>query len=769
MDDFQKRVLECALYYGSRGWKVLPLHTVIDGRCTCGKTDCPSPGKHPATASGFKDAAADEQTIRGWFGGGKAYNVGIAAGKESGLVVMDVDPKNGGDQSIQDYKLPQTLEVITGSGGRHYYFQHPQDAEIRNSAGKLGRGLDVRGDGGYVVAPPSIHASGNEYRWAVDPRAISPATWPEELRTQQPGARNQQKENEEISPGERNETLTSIAGAMRRQGCDAQAIYAALININQRRCRPPLNYEELKKIAESIGRYPPEEEEPFTLPDDHPDTIAGAFENWSQVRHRHHVDTWTIIRDRKYHQVDEREVKKWIRRFAVQCKVRRRVLTDGGFKTIKERLKVTTHLTCGILEALSALEGVWIQPKYAPPAWLDISGQRTADSVQKPKAEDVIALRDCLLDVSGSQPRRMDLTEELYTLNYLPIEYDPQAKCPKWLAFLGQVFQTKQLSSDKTQWSPEADDFVEVYETTADQKSIDILQEFMGLLMTPVTRYQKILGIVGPKRSGKGTIGRIIRALAGSENVCSPTLSSLTNEHGLQGLYLKTVALIGDASINSSNADTARAVERLKSISGEDSQQVNPKGKAYIEVEKMGVRFVIMANELQKLSDTTGALAGRFVYLLTTQSFYGREDVHLDEKLAAELPGIFNWAMEGYFRLKRRGHFLETEAGMEARAMAEELGSPVISFVREWCMVKDGRQIRPQELYEAYRRWCEEAGRSKMGRTRFYEEFQRAYPECGRSKVRVNFGTEQWNNSGTGPVWVFQNIDLQDEYRAKWA
>lgn len=762
MNDFQKRTLECALYYGSRGWRVLPLQTIVDGRCTCGRPDCASPGKHPATANGVKDAAADEQTIRRWFGGGTAYNVGIAAGRLSGLAILDVDPKNGGDQSIRKYTLPQTLEVITGSGGRHYYFRYPQDGEIRNSAGKLGPGLDVRAEGGYVVAPPSIHSSENEYRWAIDPRAAPLAKWIWTPGRAQNDGESEVTNSPPIPEGQRNETLTSIAGAMRRKGCDAETIYAALIHINQKRCRPPLKYEELKKIAQSIGQYPQEEEDLFTLADDHPDTIAAAFEQWSQVKHRHHVETWTILRDRKYHPVDEREIRKWIRKFAVQCKVRRRVRTDEGYKTIRERLKATTHLVNGALEALSALEGVWIQPKFTPPAWLRNSQPQAENSGQRPKADEVIALRNCLLDISKNQPRPMELTEDFYTLNYLPFDYDPQAKCTKWLAFLGQIFQTKRLSSEKTRWSPEQDDFVEVYETAPDLTSIDTLQEFVGLLMTPVTRYQKILGIVGPKRSGKGTIGRVIRALAGQENVCSPTLTGLTNEHGLQSLYQKTVALIGDASINSSHVDTARAVERLKSISGEDSQQINPKGKAHIEVEKLRVRFVIMANELQKLADTTGALAGRFVYLLTSQSFYGREDVHLDEKLAAELPGIFNWAMEGYFRLKQRGHFLETEAGLEARAMAEELGSPVISFVREWCVVKDGKQIRSQELYEAYRRWCEDAGRSKMGRTRFYEEFSRAFPECGRCKVRSE-------NFGTSPIWTFQNIDLQNEYRIHWA
>jgi putative DNA primase/helicase len=370
-------------------------------------------------------------------------------------------------------------------------------------------------------------------------------------------------------------------------------------------------------------------------------------------------------------------------------------------------------------------------------------------------------MENCLLDISGDTLGQLELTEDFFTFNYLPVVYDPDAKCPYWQAFLGQIFQKKQLSSAKTEWNAQADDFTEVFETVADELSISILQEYMGLLLTQITRFQKILGIVGPRRSGKGTIGRVIRALVGKDNVASPTLAGMTNEHGLQSLYHKTVALVGDAAISGGNADSVRAVERLKSISGEDSQQINPKGRAYIEVDRLKVRFVIMSNELQKLTDPTGALAGRFIYLLTTQSFLGKEDVHLEAKLLAELSGIFNWALDGLMRLLKRGHFLESAAGLEAKATAEELGSPVIAFVREWCQIGSGKQTRSQELYEAYKRWCEEAGRSKMGRTRFYEEFQRAYPECSRVKISTsNFG----HNFGQNRFWAFDNIALLPEY-----
>jgi P4 family phage/plasmid primase-like protien len=556
-----------------------------------------------------------------------------------------------------------------------------------------------------------------------------------------------------IAEGQRNEQLTSIAGAMRRKGCDQEAIFAALININQRRCKPPLDYEELRNIAVSIAQYNPQPEDGNVLANDHHDTIAKAFEAASPDKHRHQKNTWIILKDKKYSIIDEEEIKKDIRVFATDCTVRKRTRTENGFTWHNEKLRVTPHVVSGVAEALEVLKEVRLPTTLSCPTWLATGNE------SRPDPEKIIPLENSLLDISGDTPKQMELTEDYFALNYLPIVYDPNADCPKWKAFLGQIFQKKQLSSGKTEWNPQADDFVEVYESVPDEVSISILQEFMGLLLTPITRFQKILGIVGPRRSGKGTIGRIIRALVGQDNIAAPTLTGLTNEHALQALYHKTVALVGDSSINSSNADTNRAVERLKSITGEDTQQINPKGKAQFQVNKLNVRFVIMSNELQKLTDPTGALAGRFIYLMTTQSFYGREDIHLEGKLAAELPGIFNWAVEGLMRLLKRGYFVQTEAGKEAVAMAEELGSPVIAFVREWCQIGGNRQTRSQELYDAYKRWCDEAGRSQMGRNRFYEEFQRAFPDCERSKIRDQ-------KIGTTPVWVFEDIALLPEYRS---
>lgn len=174
-------MLDAALAYAARGWHVLPLHGArrTDHRCTCGRT-CASPAKHPRTEHGLDDATTDPATITAWWAKWPAANIGVRTGKVSGLVVVDVDVTGNedGEQTLAELidehgAWPDdTLTGLTGSGGWHHVFAHPAgDVIIANTARKkLGPGLDARGDGGYIVAPPSRHASGDRYEW-IDPDA----------------------------------------------------------------------------------------------------------------------------------------------------------------------------------------------------------------------------------------------------------------------------------------------------------------------------------------------------------------------------------------------------------------------------------------------------------------------------------------------------------------------------------------------------------------------------------------------------------------------
>jgi len=125
-------------------------------------------GKHPRTEHGLKDATIDEATIFGWWRRWPGANVGIVTGMASGLLVLDIDPRHGGVESLallerEHGSLPETAEVSTGGGGRHILFLHP-GFRVKNRANMM-PGVDVRGDDGYIVAPPSLHASGRRYEW----------------------------------------------------------------------------------------------------------------------------------------------------------------------------------------------------------------------------------------------------------------------------------------------------------------------------------------------------------------------------------------------------------------------------------------------------------------------------------------------------------------------------------------------------------------------------------------------------------------------------
>ncbi|MGA2496914.1 MAG: bifunctional DNA primase/polymerase [Tepidisphaeraceae bacterium] len=180
---------QLANQYAAIGFQVIPLHwpifTPAGVRCSCGDPRCDKAGKHPHTTNGLKDGTTNPSQITAWWRRWPQANIGIVTGAEAGIVALDVDPRHGGNDSLaaleaEHGQLPPTIEAITGSGGVHLIFRHPGQ-RIGNSAGRVGQGLDVRGDGGYLVVAPSLHASRRRYSWRFDPWSYEPALLPEWL------------------------------------------------------------------------------------------------------------------------------------------------------------------------------------------------------------------------------------------------------------------------------------------------------------------------------------------------------------------------------------------------------------------------------------------------------------------------------------------------------------------------------------------------------------------------------------------------------------
>ncbi len=219
--------------------------------------------------------------------------------------------------------------------------------------------------------------------------------------------------------------------------------------------------------------------------------------------------------------------------------------------------------------------------------------------------------------------------------------------------------------------------------------------------------------LIGPKRSGKGTIARIARRLLGERNVCGPTLASMAEPFGMQVLIGKSLAIIADARI-SGRVDTGVITERVLSISGEDALSI-PRKYAPDWTGKLTTRFWLISNELPRLDDASGALASRFLVLQLRRSFYGQEDHDLEARLVPELPGILNWALEGYDRLTARGRFAPPATAADLIQEFEDLGSPISAFVRDRCDVGPELEVMQDRIFDGWKSWCGENGREHPG------------------------------------------------------
>lgn len=339
--------------------------------------------------------------------------------------------------------------------------------------------------------------------------------------------------------------------------------------------------------------------------------------------------------------------------------------------------------------------------KAASPSWLEPSD---------------LDPRDCVLCTNGilhiPSGKLLPPTPMLFSVNALDFAHDVHAPEPiQFLRFLD------------TLWPDEPE-------------PIALLQEWFGYQLTPDTRYQKMLVIVGPPRSGKGTIIRILQRLLGLANVCSPTLTALGQQFGRQVFIGKTAAIFPDAKI-SGRMDTAAIVEALLSISGEDQQTI-PRKNLGDWTGPLTVRFTILTNEPPRMDDASGALVSRMLLLPLLETFLGREDLTLTDRLVTELPGILNWAREGWLRLRARGRFLDLPLSDDMRDDLRELNSPIHAFISEWCDLTDpDARIMRKELFGGYQRWCKEQGRDHPGtEQQFGQRLSAAYPSLRSSRPR---------------------------------
>ncbi len=368
-----------------------------------------------------------------------------------------------------------------------------------------------------------------------------------------------------------------------------------------------------------------------------------------------------------------------------------------------------------VIDAMKALS--CIETTISIPSWLP-NGPET-----QPPAHEIISCLNGLLHLP---------TLKLYphhpsflSFASLTYNYSPEAPLPnEFLKFLDSL------------WSE-------------DPETILAVQEMFGLLLTGDTSHQKIFLMIGPPRSGKGTIGRTLLLLLGKNNVGSPTLASLAERFGLQPLIDKSVAIVSDSRLGS-RTDHSVLTERLLSISGQDSITSDRKNIT-AWTGTLSTRFLILTNEIPKINDVSGALASRFHIIKTTKSFYRCEDKDLTDKLKAELPGILNWAIEGWTRLNERGRLVQPDSSTELMHELEDLSSPIQAFIKDRCIVSSTSQVDVDLIFEVWKSWCSYQGRDHPGtKQTFGRDLRAGVPSLGIVQRRIEGGQRGRVYSGVG-------------------
>jgi putative DNA primase/helicase len=428
-------------------------------------------------------------------------------------------------------------------------------------------------------------------------------------------------------------------------------------------------------------------------------------------RHRGVFYVWTGMHFESRSQ-EEMEAQAWD--FLDEARVRSQD-AEGNWTTAPFRpdpTKVTKSL-----KAVMSL--VQLPENLEPPAWVPKALEEDPDCV--PPSE-LIPCRNGVLHL----PTRYLLPHDpaFFNLNSLNVEYTPAARRPvEWTRFLESLFPD-------------------------DPQSIELLQEIFGYMVSGRIDLQKVFFLLGPSRSGRGTMFRVLTELLGEQNVTSPSLTRLGKDFGMENLIGTSACLITDAA---QTRLAPEAVEAIKAISGEDHVSISRKYQTDWK-GTLRTRFAIASNHPLNFSDTSGALSNRIVPLKLTRSFVGEEDVGLGARLTAELPAILNWSLSGLDRLNARGRFIIPEG---ARSIFDQMVPPIARFVDERCKLEPGATVSEQALFADWRRWCQEEGHQAGSKHHLLAELTSRYPDkIKRSRPKTDGDTNR--------PYVYHGIALRE-------
>lgn len=667
LNDLPAERADAAVWMAERlGWHVFPVGA----------------DKKPfAGTRGCLDATNDVERVKALFAARPNANVAVATGAASGFFAVDVDVKNGvGWKGLKAFealygKLPDTLTVETPSGGKHFLYAYPSGSTIGNKGNIDKLQIDVRGEGGYVLAPPSILSSGGCYRVAhVSP--ISPA--PEELLARLGKGKSALADVCEssgagaIPEGGRNSTLCSIAGTLRRRGANEEAIVGALHAINEAQCKPPLDTSEVERIARSVARYSPQS--------CHAETDVGNARRLvdalnGKARFDHASRAWFKFNGQCWQRDDDGALMR-----AAKA-VGDRLLADA--QAINDPDHRKRQIAFAIRSQASTRVRAMIELAQSEPA-VPIA----SDAFDRPPY--LLNARNGTIDLRSGKLRSHDLADLLSRV--IDLDYDADASCPAWTRFISEVFQ-------------------------GDADLIEFVQRVIGYCATGETREQLFLILHGDGRNGKSTLLKAISDALGPYSSHTPTETLLIRNGGQSN---DVARLMGARFVTASEADSQQRLNEgfIKQVTGDE-----PITARYLYGEFFTFRPVfklaLATNALPAVNGADPALFRRLRLIPFDRVFTAAEqDKALGEKLAAELPGILAWIVRGaanWYALGLTTPAAVLHAGAEFRADSDTVGA----YIEDRCELASGEVIQASHLFGDYRRFTDNAGRDPLNQTAF--------------------------------------------------
>lgn len=624
----------------------------------------PVKGKIPTTPHGFKDAVNDASLVEALFTKYPGDGIALATGKGSGVFVLDVDIKNdaGGDDTLRELEvkhteLPETVQSKTASGGAHYFFQYPEDG-IGSNASIVGKGLDIRGDGGYVVIPPSPG-----YSWEVShhPEDITFAKAPEwllEAARRKKRAPDLSKADEMITQ-DRNQTLTKIAGTLRRNGLEAETLYNALSGINQRRCAPPLDEQEVRKIASSVARYKP------TLP-------AGAY-----------TDQWAAeLFKSKYgenlHWCDP--LGGWL-------------IWDGTRWLMDDTLKIE-RMAYDVIKQMHDQANASDDKKLRTFAVAREKDSQFRAMISRLRALDGIPGRSWDFDQDTHKLNALNWTLDLKTgLTYvhhrpdlitrrIEVNYKPEAVCPRWMQFLGEIF-------------------------SGDLDLIDYVQRAIGYSLSGDVSEHCLFVLYGMGRNGKSTFLKHVAAIMG--DYAQAANAGLLIEKRNEGIPNDVARLRGTRMVVVQESKRGNSFDesQVKALTGGDRITARFLRKEFFEFNPT-FKIWFSTNHRPDIIGTDVGIWRRIRTIPFERVFTDAEaDKHLDEKLRAEYEGIFAWMVQGYHLWQKHG-LGENKTITAAGEEYQEESDIMKAFIEERCEMT-GSCVK-SDLRTAFLEWRKAAG-----------------------------------------------------------